>query len=239
MNDEVHITWHDHQITRSQREHLNGHHSCVIWLTGLSGSGKSTIANCIDRLLYERHVHSFVLDVDNIRHGLNASSQLLAEFGEPFAERFGLGFSPEDRRENIRRVGTVAQLFASAGIVTLVAFVSPYRADRDYVRRWIDYQGQAGDFVEVLVDAPLDVCQSRDPKGLYRKARAGQLRGLTGVDAPYERPEHPEITLHSAKAPPEMLARQVLQWLISTGKLPATSDLEDGPLDEQTSPKLE
>jgi len=214
MNDKVHITWHDHHIRRDLREQLNGHRGCVVWFTGLSGCGKSTVANLVDQRLYTAGLHSFILDGDNIRHGLNASADRLAtEYDADFADRFGLGFSAEDRRENIRRIGTVAQLFASAGLITLVAFVSPYRADRDRARRWVEQQGQPGDFIEVLVDAPLSVCESRDPKGLYRQARAGTLTGLTGIDAPYERPEQPELVLDSAADPPDLLAENVVKFL--------------------------
>ena len=220
MTEEVHVTWHQHQVTRQQREQLNGHRGCVVWFTGLSGCGKSTVANELDHRLHERAIHSTVLDGDNIRHGLNASPQRLADFGPDFARRFGLGFSEEDRRENIRRVAAVADLFASAGIVTLVAFVSPYRRDRDAARRQIEQTGAPGDFIEVFVDSPLDVCQARDPKGLYRQAHAGTITGLTGVDAPYEAPEHPELVLKSAEHRPEVLAGQVLEYLRASGKIP-------------------
>jgi adenylylsulfate kinase len=220
MAEEVHVTWHQHRVTREQRERLNGHRGCLVWFTGLSGCGKSTIANELDHRLHELAVHSFLLDGDNIRHGLNASPQRLQEHGLEFARRFGLGFSEEDRRENIRRVAAVAGLFVSAGIVTLAAFVSPYRRDRDAARRQVEQHGGPGDFVEVFVDAPLDVCEARDPKGLYEKARAGQFQGLTGVDAPYEVPVRPELTLKSAEHQPEVLADRVLQFLRSAGRIP-------------------
>ncbi len=214
MNDSVNVTWHNHHIPRDRREQLNGHRGCVVWFTGLSGCGKSTIANHVDQLLFARRVHSFVLDGDNIRHGLNASAQRLeAEYGAEFAQRFGLGFSAQDRCENIRRIGAVAQLFASAGLVTLVAFVSPYRVDRARARQWIEQQGRSGDFIEVFVDAPLEVCEARDPKGLYRQARAGELKGMTGIDAPYEPPEHPELVLDSSGHTPVELAEQVIDLL--------------------------
>jgi adenylylsulfate kinase len=144
----------------------------------------------------------------------------LQAYGEAFARRFGLGFSPEDRQENIRRIGAVASLFASAGLVTLTAFVSPYRADRDEVRRRVESEGQPGDFLEVFVDTPLDVCEARDPKGLYRQARAGQLAGLTGIDAPYEPPEHPELTLDGAGQSPDVLAGRVIALLRKFGHIP-------------------
>ena len=165
------------------------------------------------------HVHSFLLDGDNIRHGLNASPERLEEHGATFAQRFGLGFSEEDRRENIRRIAAVAELFASAGLVTLTAFVSPYRRDRAAARQLIELHGAAGDFIEVFVDAPLDVCESRDPKGLYRKARAGEIKGFTGIDDPYEPPERPELVLQSAAHTPAELADQVLAFLRRTGKI--------------------
>jgi adenylylsulfate kinase len=214
------ITWHDHQVSREKREQRNGHHGCVVWFTGLSGCGKSTVANVVDHRLFQLGVNSFVLDGDNIRHGLNASQAVLAEdYAEGFAERFGLGFSAEDRAENIRRIGTVAELFASAGIVALTAFVSPYRSDREAVRRKVEAAGRTGDFVEVFVDAPLAVCESRDPKGLYKKARAGELRGFTGIDDPYEAPEAPELRLDSANQTPEELAETVIAYLRDNGKI--------------------
>ena len=216
--EETHITWHDHAITRENRESLNGHRGCVVWFTGLSGCGKSTVANLVDQKLHARGVHTFVLDGDNVRHGLNASPQLLAPLGEGYAQRFGLGFSAEDRKENIRRVGAVTELFAAAGLVTLVAFVSPYREVRTNVRARIE-ASRDGDFVEVFVDAPLEVCESRDPKGLYEKARAGEIKGMTGIDDPYEPPETPEVHLKSDEHPPEVLADQVIAYLESAGIL--------------------
>ena len=171
------VTWHAHAVTREDRERQNGHRGCVVWFTGLSGSGKSTIANAVDRQLHELGLHSFLLDGDNVRHGLNAGPEMLREYGESFARRFGLGFSAEDRQENIRRICAVAQLFASAGIVTLTAFVSPYRRDRDAVRGMIEAGGRSGDFIEVFVATPLEVCEQRDPKGLYRKAAQENSRG--------------------------------------------------------------
>jgi adenylylsulfate kinase len=219
MSDHVHVTWHQHHVSRQEREALNGHRGCVVWFTGLSGCGKSTVANVVDHKLHQLGLHSFLLDGDNIRHGLNASPELLAEQGESFAQRFGLGFSADDRRENIRRIAAVAELFASAGLITLTAFVSPYRRDREAARRQIDSRGAAGDFIEVWVDAPLEVCESRDPKGLYRKARAGEITGFTGIDDPYEPPEHPQLVLDSATHAPETLADQVLEYLRHAGRI--------------------
>lgn len=216
MTDKPQVTWHDPAISRREREDSRLHKGCVIWLTGLSGSGKSTIANLIDRQLHAKGVHSYVLDGDNVRHGLNASSELLAEkYRRDFAERFGLGFSPQDREENIRRIGAVAGLFCDAGIIVLVAFVSPYRKDRDAVRASLG----AGDFVEVYVDAPLEVCEGRDPKGLYKKARTGEIKGFTGIDAPFEPPLHPELVLSSGEKPATALADEVIVWLRDQGKI--------------------
>jgi adenylylsulfate kinase len=210
------VTWHDHSVMRAKRQRLAGHGSCIVWLTGLSGSGKSTVANLVDRRLYDLAVRSYVLDGDNIRHGLNASVAMLTEqYGAGYAERFGLGFSADDRTENIRRIGAVAQLFCDAGIVTLTAFVSPYRRDRDAVRALLT----EGDFIEVFVDAPLEVCESRDPKGLYRKARAGQLQGMTGIDAPYEPPLHAELVLDAGTKAAEALADDVVGFLRQAGKI--------------------
>lgn len=208
------VVWHEQAVKRTDRERLNGHRGCVVWFTGLSGCGKSTVANVVDRKLYERGVRSYVLDGDNVRHGLNATPQMLAgRYGEEFGKRFGLGFGQADREENIRRVGAVAGLLCDAGLVTLTAFVSPYRADRDAVRASLP----AGDFIEAFVDAPLEVCEARDPKGLYRKARAGEIKDFTGINAPYEPPAAPELVLQSAVSTPEELAEQVLRFLHARG----------------------
>ncbi len=225
MPDEKHVErtqviWHDHAVTRAERERLNGHRGCVVWFTGYSGCGKSTIANALDRQLYARGIHSFLLDGDNVRQGLNAGPDRLLEHGLEYANRFGLGFSEQDRQENIRRIAAVAQLFASAGLVTLTALVSPYRRDRDAARRMVEASGSTGDFLEVFVDTPLEICEARDPKGLYRKARAGQLHGLTGIDAPYEPPERPELVLRGDQETPETLARQVIEQLQRQGQFP-------------------
>src|SRR4030095_13061422 len=180
-NDQTQVVWHAHSVSREDRERLNSHAGCVVWFTGLSGCGKSTVANLVDRMLYEQGVRSFVLDGDNVRHGLNAAPAMLAGYGDPFARRFGLTFAPEDRQENIRRIGAVAELFAAAGIITLTAFVSPYRADRAAVRSQVNASGP-GSFLEVYVDAPLAVCEARDPKGLYKQARSGELKNFTGIN---------------------------------------------------------
>jgi adenylylsulfate kinase len=213
----VDVRWHDHAVSRSDRERAAGHKGCVLWFTGLSGCGKSTLANAVDRQLHARGLRSFVLDGDNVRLGLNAAPTLLAQrHGEEFAKRFGLGFGPADREENIRRIGAVADLFAQAGIIALTAFISPYRRDRDAVRAML----QPGDFVEIFVKAPLSVCEGRDPKGLYKKARAGEIKGFTGIDDPYEEPLAAELVVDSAATSPEQLAEQVIAWLERAGKVP-------------------
>lgn len=215
MND-ANVTWHEHRVSREERERLHGHAGCVIWFTGLSGSGKSTVANVVDHMLAGRGVKSAVLDGDNVRHGLNAGPGMLKEtHGEAFAERFGLGFSAVDREENIRRIGAVAQLFCEAGTIALTAFISPYRVDRDRVRATM----RDGDFVEVFVDTPLAICEERDPKGLYKKARAGEIRHFTGIDDPYEPPERPELVLRAAQQTPEALGQQVVDYLTERGIL--------------------
>jgi len=227
--DTVELHWHEHAVSRQEREKLNGHKGCVVWLTGLSACGKSTIANLIDHKFHARGVRSFVLDGDNVRHGLNASPAILRQnHSEAFAQRFGLGFSPEDREENIRRIGAVAKLFCEAGLIAITAFISPYRADRDRVRASL----APGDFIEVYVNTPLEVCEQRDPKGLYKKARAGELKGFTGIDDPYEPPLSPELVLEGAKYSPEQLADQVIAYLEATGKIgpaqPKTKTCESG-----------
>lgn len=221
MSNETNVTWHEHQVTRSSRESLNGHKGCVIWFTGLSGSGKSTIANALDHKLNQWGMHSAVLDGDNVRHSLNAGPSMLSDsHGDEFAQRFGLGFSAIDREENIRRIGAVAELFSQAGIIALTAFISPYRIDRDRVRNNLS----AGEFIEVFVDTPMDVCESRDPKGLYKKARAGEIKGFTGIDDPYEAPSSPEMVLSAAEKTPDELADEVIAYLQQQGICP---DLED------------
>jgi len=193
------VHWHDHHITREQRQRLNGHKGAVLWFTGLSGCGKSTIANAVDGMLHARGIHTYVLDGDNIRMGLNKN----------------LKFSPEDRTENIRRIGEVSKLFCEAGTIVSTAFISPYRADRDGVRALMP----KGDFVEILVSASLETCESRDPKGLYKKARAGEIKDFTGISAPYESPESPELVLDSDRRGIEELAGQVINWLDQHGYL--------------------
>ena len=191
------IVWHQGAITREDRQQLNGHRGCTVWLTGLSGSGKSTIAVELEKRLLERGVRTYILDGDNVRHGLNKN----------------LGFSPEDRTENIRRIGEVAKLFSDAGLVALTAFISPYRADRDQVRALM----QPGDFIEVFVDCPVEVCEQRDVKGLYKKARAGEIKEFTGISAPYEAPSKPEMVLETSGQSVEKSALQILAYLERQG----------------------
>lgn len=213
---QVQVHWHEHAVTRQEREARNGHKGCVVWFTGLSACGKSTVANLVDHKLHSLGKQSFVLDGDNIRHGLNAGPGMLRDkHDEEFAKRFGLGFSAQDREENIRRIGAVAKLFCDAGVVAITAFISPYRVDRDGVRASL----APGDFVEIFVDAPLEVCERRDPKGLYKKARAGELKGFTGIDDPYEPPVKPEMRLDAGHKSAEQLADEVVAYLRASGKI--------------------
>jgi len=220
MNEtnEVEVHWHQHAVSREAREDRNRHAGCVVWFTGLSASGKSTIANMVDHRLHGMGVNSFVLDGDNVRHGhgLNAAPAALVDpHGEAFAARFGLGFSAEEREENIRRIGAVAKLFCDAGIMAITAFISPYRDDRDRIRSTLT----EGDFLEIFVDAPLEVCEARDPKGLYKKVRAGKLKGFTGIDDPYEAPEKAELVLDAGTKSAETLADEVIAFLHAAGKI--------------------
>lgn len=191
------LTWHAHTVTREEREARFGHRGCTIWLTGLSGSGKSTLANALDDELCRRGIRSYVLDGDNIRHGLNKD----------------LGFSPEARTENIRRIGEVARLFTDAGVVNITAFISPYRADRDAARG----VQREGDFLEIYVRASVDECERRDTKGLYQKARAGLIKEFTGVSAPYEEPERPELIVDTEGHTVEESLAQILAYLEDRG----------------------
>jgi bifunctional enzyme CysN/CysC len=190
------IFWSESEVTAERRAKRNQHRGAVIWLTGLSGAGKSTIARALEKELFQLSMHTYVLDGDNLRHGLNAN----------------LGFAPEDRAENIRRVSEVAKLMADAGTVVITSFISPYRNDRARARA-IALQAGA-EFVEIFVDAPLAVCEQRDPKGLYQKARAGELKGFTGIDAPYEFPEDPEITVRTDQQSPAESVDAILTELL-------------------------
>ncbi|MFT4583419.1 MAG: adenylylsulfate kinase [Gammaproteobacteria bacterium] len=191
------ITWHEHSVSNEERSLLNGHGSALIWFTGLSGAGKSTIANAVDFKLHQRRVHSYLLDGDNVRHGLNRN----------------LGFSEPDRIENIRRIGEVGKLLVDAGLIVCSAFISPYRGDRESIRDLLP----VGQFIEVFVKASLETCELRDPKGLYKKARAGEIANFTGIDAPYEIPDKPEIVLDSDLFNVEQLADEVLKLLSAKG----------------------
>jgi len=193
------IVWHAHTVTREEREKKFGHRGCTIWMTGLSGSGKSTLANALDDALWQRGIRSYVLDGDNVRHGLNKD----------------LGFSPDDRTENIRRIGEVARLFTDAGIINVTAFISPYRADRDRARSI----QKEGDFIEVFVRASVDACEQRDTKGLYAKARAGQIPEFTGISAPYEEPERAEVTVDTEGQTVEESLQVILNYLEEKGYL--------------------
>ncbi len=198
------ITWHHGHVCREDREKLLGQKGVTVWLTGLSASGKSTIAYTLEHALMERGHLAYVLDGDNIRHGLNKN----------------LGFSPEDREENIRRIGEVAKLFTDAGAIAITSFISPYKGDRDKVRALL----APGEFIEVFVDCPVDVCSQRDPKGLYKKAMAGEIKNFTGVNAPYEAPDKPELVIHSDKCSVQEAAVMLLELLEKSGKIPALKE---------------
>lgn len=214
----MNVTWHEHKVASADRKKLNGQKSCVIWFTGLSASGKSTIANTVDHKLFALGKRTYILDGDNIRMGLNAGGPMLKErYGDEFATRFGLGFGATDRAENIRRIGEVAKLFADAGIITLTAFISPYRIDRDNVRALF----KDGEFIEVLVNASVETCEKRDPKGLYKKARAGEIKNFTGISDPYEAPLKPELVLDSDNKDIDQLADDVIAFLKEKGYLDA------------------
>lgn len=191
------IVWHATTITKDDRHRMNGHKSAILWYTGLSGSGKSTLANKVEEKLFERGIHTYVLDGDNVRMGLNK----------------GLTFSADDRKENIRRIGEVSKLFVDAGAFVSTAFISPYRSDRDMVRSIV----QPGEFIEVFINAPLEVCESRDPKGLYKKARAGEIKNFTGIDDPYEAPENAELDVHTGEKTLDECAAQVVDYLEANG----------------------
>lgn len=194
------ITWHQGKITKEDREKLLGQRGVTLWFTGLSGSGKSTVAHEVEKKLYDRGHLSFVLDGDNIRHGLNKD----------------LGFSPEDREENIRRIGEVAHLFTEAGFITITSFISPYKADRKKARDL----AKPGEFIEIYVACPLEECERRDPKGLFKKARAGIIPEFTGISAPYEEPENPEIVLETDKLSVDECANIVISYLEDIGVIP-------------------
>lgn len=204
VGSSTNIKWHEGGVLRDSKEELLNQKGCILWFTGLSGSGKSTVACTLEHALRSMGKMTVNLDGDNIRHGLNKN----------------LGFSPEDREENIRRIGEVSKLFAENGVITLVSFISPYRRDRQKVRERVD----KGDFLEILMKIPIDVCEARDPKGLYKAARAGKIKGFTGIDDPYEEPEDPELTIQvkdeaGKHQSPELMAGMILEYLNKHGYL--------------------
>lgn len=200
MSKSANTVWHHAVVTRDLRERLNGHRSAVVWFTGLSGSGKSTLAHAVEERLHQMGCRTFVFDGDNVRHGLCGD----------------LGFSENDRKENIRRIGEMAKLFAEAGVIALTAFISPFRADRRRVRQML----RPGDLIEVYCDCPLEVCESRDVKGIYRRARAGEISDFTGISSPYEEPENPELAVATGSAPLEQCVDQVIGCLRERGVIP-------------------
>ena len=187
------IIWHKHNVTKKERSKTKGQKPCVLWFTGLSGSGKSTIANALEVKLNELNKHTYLLDGDNIRLGLNK----------------GLSFSDADRIENIRRIGEVSKLFVDAGIIVLTAFISPFRNDRKQIRDLINQD----EFIEIFIDTPIDICESRDPKGLYKKARDGEIANFTGISSPYEAPENPEIDIKSGEISIEECVNEIINYL--------------------------
>ncbi len=191
------IIWHSHNVTKDNRATQKQQKPCILWFTGLSGSGKSTIANALEQRLFELGHHTYLLDGDNVRHGLNKD----------------LGFSDADRVENIRRIGEVAKLFVDAGLIVMTAFISPFRSDRELVRKLVP----EGEFLEIFVDTPLEVCEQRDPKGLYKKARAGQIKNFTGLDSPYEAPDAPELVLETANQDVAACVASVITELAKRG----------------------
>ena len=195
------IVWHQASVDRDARAEQRGHRSAILWFTGLSGAGKSTLANAVNQALFERGLATYVLDGDNVRHGLCRD----------------LGFSDADREENIRRIGEVAKLFLDAGVIVLTAFVSPFRADRDKARALVG----DGDFLEIFCSADLSVCEERDTKGLYAKARAGEIKEFTGISSPYEAPEHPELSVNTGAGELDTCVNEVVAALVSRGIIPA------------------
>ena len=201
-NDNKNIVWHEPSVTIDSRWQSNGYKSSVIWFTGLSASGKSTIAHALDKYLHDNGIHSYVLDGDNVRHGLNKD----------------LGLSPASRKENIRRIGEVSKLFVDAGLLVIDAFISPYREDRRQIRAMMGKD----EFIEVYVKCSIDECERRDPKGLYKKAKKGEIKEFTGISAPYEEPENPEIILESDKYSKDESVRRILDYMIEKKIIPAS-----------------
>ncbi len=195
-NQSTNIQWHEGKVTREDRAKVLGHKGCTLWLTGLSGSGKSTVGVALEQALNARGILAYRLDGDNVRHGLNAN----------------LGFGADDRKENIRRIGEVAKLFADAGVVTISSFISPYQKDRDQVRQIHEDAGLI--FLEVFINTPVEICEQRDPKGLYKKARAGEIKGFTGIDDPYEVPVNPEIEVKTGELSVQEAADELVAALV-------------------------
>lgn len=191
--------WHQHNVTKQERSEQKNQQPCLLWYTGLSGSGKSTVANAVDALLYKQGHHTYLLDGDNVRHGLNGD----------------LGFSDDDRIENIRRISEVSKLFVDAGLIVSTAFISPFASDRAMAREKLN----SGEFIEVFVDTPIEICEQRDPKGLYKKARSGEIKHFTGIDSAYDVPEKPEIHLHTEQFTIEECAQQIVSYLAENGYL--------------------
>jgi adenylylsulfate kinase len=191
------IVWHNHGVSKAQRQQQNQHKSAILWFTGLSGSGKSTVADALEQALHQSGIKTYLLDGDNVRHGLCKD----------------LGFSDDDRQENIRRVGEVARLMADAGQITLSAFISPFRRERESVRALVE----DGEFIEVFVDTPFDVCAQRDPKGLYAKALRGEIKNFTGIDSDYEAPQDPQIHLKTDQLSVEQSVEKIIAYLVNQG----------------------
>ena len=200
MNKSSDTVWHHATVTRARREQLNGHKSVIVWFTGLSGAGKSTLAHAVEERLHQMSCRTFVFDGDNVRHGLCGD----------------LNFSEEGRRENIRRIGEMAKLFVEAGVIALTAFISPFRTDRLKVRNLT----APGDFIEVYCRCPIEVCEQRDVKGMYRRARAGEIRDFTGISSPYEEPENPELSIDTGSMPLDQCVDQVIGYLQGRGVIP-------------------
>lgn len=192
--------WHHATVTRKRREQQNGHKSVILWFTGLSGAGKSTLAHALEERLHQQHCRTFVLDGDNVRHGLCGD----------------LGFSDEDRQENIRRIGEMSKLFIEAGVITLTAFISPFKSDRQKVRDLVP----KGDFIEIYCKASIEVCETRDVKGLYKRARSGEIKEFTGISSPYEEPENPELVVNTGELSVDKCVDQVIEFLLMRDDLP-------------------
>lgn len=205
------IVWHNHEVDKSIRSFMKKQRPCLLWFTGLSGSGKSTIAGAVESLLAERFQHTYLMDGDNVRYRLCGD----------------LGFSEKDRIENIRRVGEVAHLMVDAGLIVLTAFISPFKSNREMVRKMLS----EGEFIEVHIDTPIEVCETRDPKGLYKKARAGLIKDFTGIDSPYEAPDAPEIRIHNYNISVQEAAQQVIDYLDAHGYLKPVKEGSNATID--------